>query len=658
MKIAEFILITFSFLVLNRLSYAQQNEVDSLIVELGKVSGKEKVVLLNQLADIYPKISIQKSILYAKKGIKLAKEINYEKGLAGCYGSLGFAYINLDNTKASEYTNKALEIRRKINDKSGIASSLNVLGILNYYEGDYLKSIEYHLDALKRREAIGDPIKMAISYNNIALVNIALENYESALEYLHKSLKIRMEAGDISGVAIVKINIGKVQAQMGNTNAALKTFFETLSLNRKLGNHNSKANSYQNIASVYKTLNENSKAVNYYDSSLAIYYKINEKNGIAISENGLAQVYKNNEQYDFAIKHAAIALGYANQINSLENKLKAFHTLFICFEQKKDFRKAYEYLKQYQSAYESSNNNNRIKKLANIELNHKLENLQKIQEIQLNNQKAYIYLLILVVFSGAIILILLSKSSKQKKRANKELNIVNSKLSEVNKTKDKFLSIIAHDLRGPYQSTLGLSQFLSDNLEFIEKTDLEEGIKNLNSSLKNQYNLLTDLLHWVELQAGGFNLNTQQIELFKIVEDVISLLALSAKKKNICLINNVDSNIIVSADKNMLHLVLRNLISNSIKFTAENGVVEIRTAKIESNIEICVEDNGIGISSDDFIKLFKIDIHHTKKGTSNEEGSGLGLILCKEIVEKHNGSIWVESEVGKGSKFYFTIPIV
>jgi len=637
--------------------YGQQRVVDSLANKLDYVIGKERVKVLNELADIYPKINIQKAIFYAQEGIKLAETIHYEKGLAGCYGSLGFAYINLDNVKAEQYTNKALNIRRKIKDKSGIASSLNVLGVLNYYEGDYLKSIEYHLDALKRREAIGNPNKIAISYNNIALVNIALENYDTALDYLQKSLKIRTEMGNIGSIAIVKVNIGKIQAQMGNTDEALKTFFETLTLNRQLGNYNSEANSYQNIASIYKTLNQNSKAIDYYDSSLATYYKIKEKNGIANSENGLAEVYKNDKQYDLAIKHAKIALYQANQINSFENRLKAFQTLFFSFDQKKEYQKAYEYLKQYQTAYEKSNNNGKIKKLAKIELNYKLENLQKIQEIQLNNQRAYIYLLVLVVISGAIILILVSKSSKNKKRANRELNIVNSKLYEVNKTKDKFLSIIAHDLRGPYQSTLGLSQFLSDNLDVIEKNDLQEGIKNLHSSLNNQYNLLTDLLKWVELQAGGFNLNTEKIELYGIVDDVIALLGLSAKKKNITLINNVNPNIFVSADKNMIHLVLRNLISNSIKFTPQNGIVEIKTHHKKPMVEICVADNGIGISSDDFIKLFKIDVHYTNKGTSNEEGSGLGLILCKEIIEKHNGSIWVESKVGKGSKFYFTMPV-
>ena len=143
MKNSKSMIIFLVLTILNGFLFGQQKKADSLVVKLGTVSGKEKVAILSELADIYPKINIQKAIFYAEEGIKLSQTINDEKGLAGFYGSLGFAYINLDNFKAENYTKKALEIRRKIKDEPGIASSLNVLGVLSYYEGDYLKSIEY-----------------------------------------------------------------------------------------------------------------------------------------------------------------------------------------------------------------------------------------------------------------------------------------------------------------------------------------------------------------------------------------------------------------------------------------------------------------------------------------------------------------------------------
>ena len=657
MKLYRLLVIIIITLLFVGKSYPQQSEADSLIHVLKLASGDEKVNILNNLADIYQFIDTHEAISYAQKGIELAKSIGYDKGLAGCYGSLGYAYINLDNQKAAEYTNEALNIRRRIKDEAGIATSLNVLGVLYYYEGDYLKSIEYHLEALKRREKIGNPLKTATSYNNIAIVNIALENYDAALNYLYKGLEIREATNNQRAIGIIKVNIGEIQALTGKTNEALESFFVALTINKKLGNYKSLANTFQNIASVYKTLNEFSISLNYYDSASALYSKLEEKNGFANVENGVAQVYKSIEKYEYAISHAEKALEHSNKINSLENKVIALETLYSCYFIKKDYKKAYEYLSQHKIALDELKNNDKIKKLAKVELEYQLEKIKTEKEEELNNQKIFIILLVLIVLFGLVILTLLIRNAKNKKIVNDELNQLNLQLSEVNKTKDKFLSIIAHDLRGPYQTTLGLSQFISDDFEALGKDDLKGSIKNLNSSLKNQYNLLNDLLHWAELQGGSFTLETEKIKLIESVSNVNSLLQLAAQKKNIKLFNNVNDDIFVSADKNMLHLVLRNLISNSIKFTTKDGYVKVTSEIKNGDIHICVEDTGIGIPKDEYNKLFKLDSHYSKKGTSNEEGSGLGLILCKEIVEKHGGKIWVESEINKGTKFFFTLSI-
>jgi signal transduction histidine kinase len=261
-----------------------------------------------------------------------------------------------------------------------------------------------------------------------------------------------------------------------------------------------------------------------------------------------------------------------------------------------------------------------------------------------------------VLISGAVILAILIRSSKNKKAVNAKLNNLNRRLNEANNTKDRFLSIIAHDLRGPYQTTLGLSEVLLNDFDSLEKSETAACIENLNSSLKNQYNLLNDLLHWAELQGGDFNLKIEPLQLTERVNIIISLLSFAAKNKNIELNSSISQDIIVSADKNMLDLVLRNLISNSIKFTPKDGTVEIAALKNENEIEISVIDTGVGINKCDLKTLFRIDTHFSSTGTSNEEGSGLGLILCKEIVERHGGRIWVNSEIDKGSKFAFTIP--
>jgi signal transduction histidine kinase len=638
--------------------FAQQKKADSLTALLNSAEGIEKVDLFNSLADIYQFIDTHEAIEYAEKSVKLAQNISYEKGLASAYGSLGYAYINLDNSKAIKYTNKALQIRKKIDDKAGIATSLNVLGVIKYYEGDYLASIEYHLDAVKRREELGNEVRTATSYNNIALVNIALGNYDEALDYLNRALKVRISTNNKRAIGIIKTNIGEIQALKGNTYQALEIFRETLKINKELGNHKSEANSFQNIASVYRTLKEYSTAIQYYDSSLYIYYFLDEKNGIANAENGLGDIYKTINQYDSAIVHANKALHYSIQINSQANRIRALETLFKCFKEKNNYKKAFEYLSLHKTASDSIKSDDKLKKLAKIELDYKLDEIKKEQEEKLNRQKFYIYLLIIVLIFGLLILIVFIKSSKNKKLANEKLNELNKQLNEVNAAKDKFISIIAHDLRGPYQTTLGLAQVLEKDFNDLSERDKKNAIQNLNSSLKNQYNLLNELLKWAELQGGSFTLKSEQVNLHGLTNYVFSLLKISADKKNIKLVNSIDPNLIAAADKNMIYLVLRNLVSNSIKFTNRNGKVTLASQQGQTEIQIVVEDTGVGISKNDKANLFKLDTQFSNKGTSNEEGSGLGLILCKEIIEKHQGRIWVESEVNKGSKFYFTLPVV
>ncbi|MGE5496968.1 MAG: tetratricopeptide repeat protein, partial [Syntrophothermus sp.] len=208
-KIAAFALL---FIFLSNISiYCQQRTADSLIAALGQLSGENKVDALNRISDLYNNINCKVAIEYAEKAVDLAKAINYTKGLGGGFGCLGFSYINLDKQKAVYYTQKALEIRRKIQDKPGIGRSLNVLGLINYFMGDYVTSIDYHLQALKIREEIGDYNQIFSSYNNISIVYLMLEDYNTALAYLNKALDASLKAGRIP--AIVYDNIGDIYSR-------------------------------------------------------------------------------------------------------------------------------------------------------------------------------------------------------------------------------------------------------------------------------------------------------------------------------------------------------------------------------------------------------------------------------------------------------------
>ena len=240
---------------------------------------------------------------------------------------------------------------------------------------------------------------------------------------------------------------------------------------------------------------------------------------------------------------------------------------------------------------------------------------------------------------------------------NIKLEESENNLRDANANKDKFFSIVAHDLKSPFVGLLGITEMLETDYDDFSEDERREFIHHLYEASKNTFELLEGLLEWARAKQGKIPYNPTEFNLFSLCDSLVNLLLANAFKKEIALKNKVDVNSIVFADKNMISTVIRNLLANAIKFTPKNGNVII-TSEIENNLmKISVTDSGIGISPQNQEKLFRIDVSHSTLGTNEEKGTGLGLILCKELVENHGTNIWVESEVGKGSSFIFTLPL-
>ena len=238
-----------------------------------------------------------------------------------------------------------------------------------------------------------------------------------------------------------------------------------------------------------------------------------------------------------------------------------------------------------------------------------------------------------------------------------EISRSRAKLTELNATKDKFFSIISHDLRSPLGTILGFSQLLLENLDQYSTDQTRKFIDNIYQTTKNTYELLQNLLDWSILQTGKL---TQKIEKnnLKIIADDISLLYGNiAESKGIILQNNILSDVYINCDIEMTKTVFRNLISNAIKFTNSDGLVSVNFIKNASDIEIQISDSGVGIAPENLPYLFLIEKNISTTGTNNEKGTGLGLILCKELIERQDGKIWVESNSGIGTTFKFTLPV-
>jgi len=262
------------------------------------------------------------------------------------------------------------------------------------------------------------------------------------------------------------------------------------------------------------------------------------------------------------------------------------------------------------------------------------------------------------------ILLVIRNITERKK--NQEILLINmEKQRQLNATKDKFFSIIAHDLRGPFNSMLGFSKLLVEQYDTYTTEKQKEFLSIMQTSIKNTYKLLENLLLWSRSQRGMIEFSLKTESLFLLSNEVVEVLKPSTDEKEITILNEISANIYINTDKNILSVIFRNLINNAIKFTQKGGTIEIGVETRHQLVsgapalyltEIYVKDNGVGIAKDKQKELFDVSKNKSTKGTNNESGTGLGLILCKEFVEKHGGKIWIESEIGKGSKFIFTLP--
>lgn len=268
---------------------------------------------------------------------------------------------------------------------------------------------------------------------------------------------------------------------------------------------------------------------------------------------------------------------------------------------------------------------------------------------------------LIVLTSGIIISILLFAMSLALINANfhmRQIFMLNKQLEKINTDKDRFITVLGHDLRSPFNILLGYSEVLSEDIHKLDIDEIEKQVNYLKKAAHNTYNLLEDILLWARTQSEKIPFNPQKISFADICKNIFETLIPNANAKKITIDYPAADGITVFADINMLKTIMRNLVSNAIKYTNNYGAIKISANENSGNVIISVSDNGIGIAPGNMKKLFDLSQVFTTKGTSAETGTGLGLIICKEFVEKHGGKIWVESELGKGSKFMFTLPII
>ncbi len=286
------------------------------------------------------------------------------------------------------------------------------------------------------------------------------------------------------------------------------------------------------------------------------------------------------------------------------------------------------------------------------------ENFLEIIEDDVDVSKAVLKALIKRLRNNNILEERLTQNSLKIKKQRDELDKQKKVLEELNATKDKFFTIIAHDLKNPFNTVIGLAELLIDRYETYESSKIKEFISQIHKFSNNAYNLLEDLLQWAKSQTGRMEVKPGKVDVFELAVENVNLFQEKAENKKIKINLNISMGLFANVARNMLTTVFRNLISNAVKFTSSRGVITIEAKPVNDYIEISISDTGVGISDINVDKIFKIDSNLSTLGTEDEAGTGLGLIIVKEFVEKNGGTIDVTSKEGAGTSFTFKVPIM
>lgn len=582
---------------------------------------KNKLEIANNLFKTYNDSCIQ----IASEALELSKSIKFIKGQVESREFLALAFKNFGfNQRAIENLNEALIYNEKLEDKSHIAENYRMLGESYRVAILYDKSLDYLNQAKNIFISIKDSIGIAKTYNRFASVYFEMFNSLNANNQLKKN-----NYSDSILISIKKSNF----------------ICNRIKLNQIL------VSNYNILGTFYNSINVDDSSLMYFNFAIEISKQNNYLNEYTETLISKSELLMKSKKYEDALDCLDSAYFLSNLLNAPGYKRVCLSIKYLCYWKKGFYEKALLTLDTL-NKYEVIIYDKTLKANSNIMQNY-YEEKRITDQLEISKQR----ISYTVVFAS-IVLILFTLIIFILRKANKEHKEINSQLKILNNTKDKFYSIIAHDLKNPLGSFRQVTSLLTDNYNDIEEKDRIEFLQLMKESSKNLYSLLENLLEWSRTQRGLITFLPNVYDLNMITEEIFDLLKLTAENKNIRLINKVPLRYTAVFDLNLMKIIIRNLISNSIKFTQTDGIIEVGSyLKGKENI-IYIKDSGIGMSKDTIDKLFKIEESISTLGTSNEKGTGLGLILCKEFVEKHNGKIWVESELGIGSKFNFSIPII
>lgn len=680
------------FLVLAKpgTSEAMDDQIDSLkqvcLVETDTI---ELVDNYNWLAMLYAYSNVDSLLKYALKGLDLARQSGYKQGEGDALFYVSYGYDQTGNwEEASKNLTNAIDIFRETRDTTSLVATYLNLGVLYSYGKEQVKGLEYIIKAKNLAETTEDKFGLPEAYTNIGSFYEYLKEYRAAYRYYSKALEIEKEKNETDNISMSYIALGYINIKLKNLDEALENLKQAQQLLPEIEDLHRETEVLILFAYYYlevDNLPEAEAIIQKVDSM--IYKQKFERLHTDLSYlQGKLQLQK---------KHYRAALAQFDEAIKYSDELQQYDILNDIYTDKAE---AHAMLGEYEKAYEMQvlkNESNELlqpNKVAQVlgefereeilkeeraqqQLQQQLEaekdrNNKYRERVQLQVTAFASILLVVVLIIMSYYAILRKRHAKvlkenydtinrQKVMLEKNLEQLaedEQKLKKLNATKDKFFSIIAHDLKNPFNVMIGISDLIRTNSDIKHTKEFEQMIDGMFQAATSGYNLLENLLEWSRTQTDSIQFNPGNFSFQKIFSSNESLFKEAARSKNIA-ISWPSTNKKVFADYNMVNFIFRNLMNNAIKFSNRGGKIEVMVESDEQMMYCTVKDNGVGMNADTVNKLFKIEHSVQMDGTANEKGTGLGLILCKEFVEKNNGSIRVESKEDKGSAFTFALPL-
>lgn len=581
---------------------------------------------------------------------------------AKIYYSISHYYWTGNKDSALLMGNRSLELAQRVGDDTAVALAYLTLGVTYAGKEQYPQALDYDLKSLRWSEKAGMEGLTGNNFTNIGIVYCGMGEYREAAKYFQRALDISLRDKKDSthaGLAVGYINLGDVYWQQGFYDSAIFYGRLALPIAGRLTDASYLAVTLSNMGRGFSRLSLADSALSYAGRARVLFIGQGDSAGLAEADNTLAEAWHLQGKQALSVGSAQEALRLAEISHDHEIALNACRTLAGGYEAMGNYKAAAAYLHKELILRDSVFTLAKEKQIRSLQSGYELEKKQQEivlleKENALRKSKEELNRDILIILSVSLLLlgvacVFLYRGMVQKRAQNEQLESLNA-------VKNKLFSIIGHDLRSPIATLNGFVTLLHQSVLTPEKIAWFAG--KIQESLSATAYLLDNLLFWAKSQMEGMEADRVAFPLLPLLEQNRELAQLRAdgKKIGVELASPGVAALDVIADKNMVDLIVRNLLENAIKFSYEDGVVILGVRPRGTEIEVVVKDSGKGISPADQAKIGSGTLSFTTMGTGKEKGSGLGLFLCRELVEKNGGRFWFESAEGKGSTFYFTLP--